>query len=138
MVDQYVGWNAKPGGGIFVLRDFKTAPVIVDILEHSTVRNGRFKGKSLEGGAFLRPDLSFDGKRVLFAWNNIADKCYHIFGVNIDGSELTQLTDGESNFMQLGTMDSSHNDFDPCWLPDGRIAFLSDRRGGYGRCHGGL
>lgn len=136
MVDQYVGWNAKRGGGIFVLRNFKTSPAIVDVLKGSTVRNGRFKGQSLGGGAFLRPDLSFDGKRILFAWNNVTDKCYHIFSVNADGSDLTQLTDGESNFMQLGTMDSSHNDFDPCWLPDGRIAFLSDRRGGYGRCHG--
>ena len=31
-------------------------------------------------------------------------------------------------------MNSSCNDFDPCWLPGGRIAFLSERRGGYLRC----
>ncbi len=39
-----------------------------------------------------------------------------------DGSELTALTDG------------SHNDFDPCVLPSGRIVFLSDRVGGNARC----
>ncbi|HUS92425.1 MAG TPA: hypothetical protein VM695_11280, partial [Phycisphaerae bacterium] len=33
--------------------------------------------------------------------------------------------------------DGEDDDFDPAWLPDGRIAFISTRRGGYGRCHGG-
>ncbi|MCX6872768.1 MAG: hypothetical protein NTW21_03025 [Verrucomicrobia bacterium] len=136
MVDQYVGWNAKAGGGLYVLRDFKTAPKLVDVLEKSVVENGRFKGKRLTGGAFLRPDLSFDGKRIAFAWNNIEDQAYHIFTVNADGSRLMQLTDGTVNRGKLGFTDSSHNDFDPCWLPGGRIVFLTDRRGGYGRCHG--
>jgi hypothetical protein len=35
---------------------------------------------------------------------------------------LRQLTDG------------GFNDFDPCWLPNGRLAFVSERRGGYIRC----
>ncbi|MCK5558612.1 MAG: hypothetical protein KAJ01_09545, partial [Candidatus Hydrogenedentes bacterium] len=26
------------------------------------------------------------------------------------------------------------NDFDPCWLPNGRVAMISERRGGYLRC----
>ncbi|MEI7903448.1 MAG: hypothetical protein WCK89_24685, partial [bacterium] len=95
----------------------------------------RFKGKRLTGGAFLRPDLSFDGKRIAFAWNNIEDQTYHIFTVNADGTRLRQLTDGTVNNGKLGFTDSSHNDFDPCWLPNGRIVFLTDRRGGYGRCH---
>jgi hypothetical protein len=30
--------------------------------------------------------------------------------------------------------DGPWNDFDPCFLPDGRIAFISERRGGYLRC----
>jgi hypothetical protein len=34
--------------------------------------------------------------------------------------------------MQL--TDGAWNDFDPCWLPNGRIAFVSERRGGYLRC----
>jgi len=134
MVDQYVGWNARPGGGIFILRNFKGKAGIVNVLSQSVVENGRFKGKSLVGGAFLRPDLSFDGQRIAFAWNNVQDKCYHIFTVNVDGSRLTQLTDGVVNFNGQGLMDSSDNDFDPIWLPNGRIAFISERRGGYLRC----
>ena len=42
--------------------------------------------------------------------------------MNVDGTGLEQLTDG------------TWNDFDPCWLPNGRIAFISERRGGYLRC----
>jgi hypothetical protein len=137
MVDQYVGWNARAGGGIYILRNFKSDPSLVNVLEKSVVQNGRFKGKPLVGGAFLRPDLSFDGKRIAFAWNNIVDRCYHIFTVNVDGSGLTALTDGPVNCNGPGLIDSSHNDFDPVWLPNGRIAFLSERRGGYLRCSGG-
>ena len=135
MVDQYVGWNARAGGGIFTLNGFKSgSPHLVNVLENAVVANGRFKGQKLVNGAVLRPDLSFDGRTIAFAWNNITDKAYHIFSVNVDGSQLTQLTDGAVNFNGPGLTNSSFNDFDPCWLPDGRIAFLSERRGGYLRC----
>ena len=135
MVDQYVGWNARSGGGIFILSDYKgDLPRMVNVLDKSVVKNGRFQGQKLVNGAFLRPDLSFDGRKIAFAWNNITDRAYHIFTVNVDGSDLTQLTDGIINFNAPALANSSFNDFDPCWLPDGRIAFLSERRGGYLRC----
>jgi len=137
MVDQYAGWNATPGGGIFILHGYKNAsPRVVNVLENSVAANGRFKGQKLPPGAVLRPDLSFDGHHIAFAWNNITDRVYHIFTVDINGSNLSQLTDGPVNFNQPALMNSSCNDFDPCWLPDGRIAFLSERRGGYLRCSG--
>ncbi len=50
---------------------------------------------------------------------------FHLFSINTDGSDLRQLTSGV------------YGDFDPCPLPDGSLAFMSSRRGGYGRCHGG-
>lgn len=135
MCDQYNPWNINMGGGLFILKGFKTSnPVLVDVLKNSRVENGPFKGSYLSGGAFLSPDLSYDGKTILFAWSPPNNKCYHIFKVNTDGTSLVQLTDGPSsefNFLQ----NSNHNDFDPIWLPNGRIIFISDRRGGYGRCH---
>ncbi|MCX6875848.1 MAG: hypothetical protein NTW21_18865 [Verrucomicrobia bacterium] len=134
MVDQYCGWNARPGGGIHLLHDFKGTPTVTNVLQNSVVRNGRLTGTRLQGGAFLRPDLASDGKRIAFAWNNLTDQAYHIFTVNVDGSMLTQLTDGGINCGGPALMNSSYNDFDPCWLPGGRIAFLSERRGGYLRC----
>jgi hypothetical protein len=142
--DQYFG--AKVGAcatnGVFVLKDpFGAEPVAHDILASATVQNGRLAGRKLEGGSFLSPDVSWDGTEILFAyvecsapegtvtldsrkgiWHEQAS--YHIFRANADGTKLRQLTDG------------NWNDFDPCWLPNGRIVFISERRGGYGRCHG--
>jgi hypothetical protein len=129
-VTQYFGFNALPGGGLYQVRNFKTRPEIIDVLANSVVQNGGWKGRKLDQGAFATPDLSFDGRTIVFAWTaNREHKwmyskqtCFHVFKVNVDGSNLRQLTDGDSN------------DFDPCWLPDGRIAFVSERRGGYIRC----
>src|SRR5690606_34124352 len=81
----------------------------------------------------------YAGDEIAFAWTEAAvpaeptdqslqedlwtlQSTYHIFKMKLDGSGLTQLTDGK------------WNDFDPCYLPDGRIAFISGRRGGYLRC----
>ena len=131
MVDQFYGFNAKPGGRLLVLVDpLSSDPKIVDLLANSTVEQSRLKGRKLEGGAFLSPEVSFDGKTILFAWTEARGKdlewsptaSYHIFKCSADGSGLVQLTDGP------------WNDFDPCFLPSGRIAFVSERRGGYLRC----
>jgi len=129
-VTQFFGHNALPGGGLFAVRDIKGTPRVESIIRDSVVQNGRLKGRKLDYGAFATPDLSFDGKTVVFAWTENAQHrwtysrrtCWHLFRVNVDGSDLIQLTDGPDN------------DFDPCFLPNGRIAFVSERRGGYIRC----
>lgn len=129
-VTQYFGFNALPGGGLFIARDFKNTPAIVNVLDRSRVQNGRLQGTRLDHGAFATPDLSFDGRTLAFAWTANREHrwvyetntCFHLFRVNADGSDLQHLTDG------------AWNDFDPCWLPDERIAFVSERRGGYIRC----
>jgi len=138
MCDQYYGCNARPGGGLFVLSDpFGDHPTLTNVLEDAIVERGRLRGDNLSTGTFLSPDLSYDGQTILFAytqakayekyhgqeayeWN--PEVSYHIFKVNVDGTHLVQLTDGPTN------------DFDPCFLPDGRIVFVSERRGGYLRC----
>ncbi len=141
MCDQYYAVNAKPGGSLFVLDDpFGEEPQARDILADSVVQRGRLKGRSLAGGSFVAPDLSYDAKQMVFAYVECqGDRAhrhhtdpsrghwdegwsYHLFKVGIDGSGLEQLTDG------------TWNDFDPCWLPNGRVAFITERRGGYLRC----
>lgn len=133
MVHQYYGFGALPGGGLFVLSNpFSDEPTASNLLENAIVENGRLAGQPLTPGTFVSPDLSFDGAKILFAytqgegekpeWSPRAS--YHIFEVNADGTGLNQLTDGP------------WDDFDPCYLPDGRIAFISTRRGGYLRCGG--
>jgi len=131
MCDEYHGFNAQKGGGLFVIENVLSGtPTERNVLASSTCANGPHQGKKLEGGGFLSPDLSYDGKQILFAYTDIGTfktwtetSVFHVFKVNVDGTGLTQLTQG------------AHNDFDPTWLPDGRIVFISDRRGGYGRCH---
>jgi len=133
MCDQYFGFMAIHGGGLFVLENpLSDKPTARDLLADSVCENGRFKGKKLDPGGFLSPELSYDAKTILFAWTEgertkyrwTERSTYHIFKVNVDGTGLRQLTDGP------------WNDFDPCWLPNGRIVFISERRGGFGRCHG--
>jgi hypothetical protein len=129
---QYFGCNALPGGGLYSVKNFKGRPEVVNVVANSAVQNGRLKGAQLNYGAFATPDLSFDGRTVSFAWTENkehrwsygAKSTFHLFRVNTDGSNLSQLTDG------------GYNDFDPCWLPNGRIAFISERRGGHIRCFG--
>lgn len=112
------------------------SPNVIDVLANSVCQRGRLKGRRLEGGDFVSPDLPFDGQTILFSYteNSAAGShaqfidaprtltnTYHVFRVGIDGSGLAQLTDGP------------FNDVDPCFLPDGRVAFISERRGGCGR-----
>jgi hypothetical protein len=138
MCDQYFGFHATihgttKGNGLYVLENpWSGKPVARNLIENSVIEKGARKGQKLATGGYLAPDLSFDGKEILFCytdgkpeiriWNE--QTTFHIFKCNIDGSGLVQLTDG------------CVNDIDPCWLPNGRIAFISERRGGYGRCHG--
>ncbi len=138
MCDQYFGFHATLrgasfGDGLYVLEDpFSEHPVAKNLLEGQTIVSGDWQGKSLGRGGYLSPDVAYDGSQILFAytrgkpeirqWND--DTVYHIFRCNADGSGLAQLTSGP------------FNEFDPCWLPNGRVAFISERRGGFGRCHG--
>jgi len=129
--DEFFGHNGKTGGGLFLLKNFQSAsPQKVDIVAGLKVPAGRVNaGQTLSSGTFLSPDLSYDGKTVVFAWSSggtekwTAKNRFHLFRVDIDGKNLFQITDG------------NHDDMHPAWMPDGRIVFISTRRGGYGRCH---
>jgi hypothetical protein len=130
MCDQYYGHNARTGGGMFILKNFATSPQKVNIMNGLTVPDGTNKGKQMSSGTFLSPDLSYDGKTIVFAWSSGGkdkwkpENRFNIFSVNVDGTNLKRITDGD------------FDDIHPCWLPSGRIVFISTRRTGYGRCHG--
>ncbi len=141
MCDQFFGFHGQPGGGLFVLKNaFTDKPELIDVLAGVPVEQGQYKGTVLDSTwAFLAPELSYDGKEILFCATDAkqprhtyewtAENCYHIFKAAFDpvtgkASHLVQLTEGP------------YNDIDPCYLPNGRIIFISERRGGFGRCHG--
>ncbi|NUQ62295.1 MAG: NPCBM/NEW2 domain-containing protein [Pirellulales bacterium] len=116
---QYSGRRARPGGGVFVLDD-----------PGQSMRCRQLG--ALPEGSYLHPDVSWDGRRVLFSfcktdpaaidWQTNEKQFYHLYEMAADGSDLRQLTDG------------AYDDFSPRYLPDGKILFVSTRRGGFHRC----
>jgi hypothetical protein len=75
-------------------------------------------------GIVRDPDVSFDGKNILFSLRRNRNDDYHLYQINADGSRLRQLTKGEGV-----------SDFDPIYLPDGRILFSSTREPKYCMCN---
>ena len=74
-------------------------------------------------GSFWRPDLSFDGRKVLFCFRPHNEKSFHLFEIGIDGEGLVQLTHGP------------YDDLDPIYLPDGEhVLFSTTRAHTYVRC----
>ena len=66
-------------------------------------------------GSVRDPQLHYSGKKVLFSFRKGGQPYYHLYEMNLDGSELKQLTHGP------------YDDFEPTYLPDGGIAFCSSR-----------
>ena len=94
----------------------------------------------LDGGIFDRFDLTFDGRRVVFGYRPAPGKAFRLYEVHTDGTGLRQLTfdpPGETERLasygldptrnELGPYRSHTDDFHPCYLPDGGIAFVSSR-----------
>jgi hypothetical protein len=130
---QYYGRDARPGGGLFVLPQ-----------PGRSMRTRRLAAQ-LPTGSYQHPEVSYDGRRVLFSYCRVGEAprtredhpnvFYHIYEIGSDGSGLRQLTTGP------------YDDFSPRYLPRGggyarmryaptagRIMFVSTRRGGFHRC----
>jgi hypothetical protein len=71
------------------------------------------------GGVMRDPCLSYDGKKVAFAWSKDNDG-YHIWEVDIATKATRQLTDDPATNLKV-------SDFEPCYTPDGQIIFNSSR-----------
>ncbi|MFV1967597.1 MAG: hypothetical protein ACC628_19380 [Pirellulaceae bacterium] len=119
----------RPGGGLFIFSPSEDGGEMESIFDAGD-------------GMITTADLSYDGKEIVFALrrgghigsNPVAhiedisryeDEAsnYQIFKIHIDGTGLTQLTHG------------TYNNLDPCWLPDGGIGFISDRKPAYAYCY---
>ena len=152
MLYEYLGWyyafgndptsgfknpkfaTPQPSGGVFVLEQ----PGV-------SLQARELTAGQLPAGHFVTLAIAPDARKLYFAFADPrgadaytlpgydmapvhADavcNTFHLFSMNTDGSGLRQLTDGP------------HDDFDPCPLPDGGIAFMSTRRGSKLRCGGG-
>ncbi|MBM4087687.1 MAG: hypothetical protein FJ272_23090, partial [Planctomycetes bacterium] len=99
----------KPGGGLYALSPPRPDGQLTELLASPQ-------------GQILDVDLSCDGREIVFSWRKNAAVPYRLFRMNVDGSGLTQLTDG------------AWHDYNACWLPDGGIAFCSTRASVFALC----
>ena len=66
-------------------------------------------------GCVRDPQLDYSGKRIIFSYLKGGTENYHLYEINVDGTDLRQLTDGD------------WDDIEPTYLPDGGIVFCSSR-----------
>lgn len=129
MVDHYLGKNIIAADGLTVLNNWKKNP------QETLLTKGK-----LPIGDSRHPDLSYDGKKILFAFcpkkKEIHDQQFFIYEINIDGTGLRQITGTDEDKMEgkYGRKTQIIEDFDPCYLPDGGIIFTSTRLQGHVRC----
>lgn len=143
---QQLAFYAKndPGAGLYMVSGFKGAsPVVKDMLENAVVTGGEFQGKKLVNSAwggkagYFTPTLHYDAKKMMFAWAPYAadvdwsnggrmnpDAKFRVFEMNLDGS----------NLRPIGNHVDPWDDYDPLYLPNGRILIVSDRHNGGQRC----
>ena len=112
--------NAAPGMG----RVFNNMPPAVGdlyLLSPATPDGTLYQltDVAANGGGVVDPEVSYDGERVVFAMRATSMETWHIWEMNLDGTNLRQIT-FDPPFMAV-------NDQDPEYLPDGRILFVSDR-----------
>jgi len=101
--------DLKPGGGLWICDLEGSEPKQTRILESSN-------------GLILDANLHYNGKTILFSWKRTMKDKFQLFTIDIDGNDLKQLTEHDSN------------NFNASWLPDGGIVFLSDRKPAFAYC----
>ncbi len=138
--DDYLTWH--PGGGIHVIenpREPAGRQVVRALIDPSTP-------ETLGEGVYRDPELSFDGTRLLFAFKGDpkGDTSIHELRLGpaaaglAPGRGLRRLTqpskDCAGDDKPAGLIGEGHHDIAPCWMPDGRIVFLSTRTAGLVMC----
>ncbi|MDZ7617241.1 MAG: hypothetical protein U1E05_09565, partial [Patescibacteria group bacterium] len=66
-------------------------------------------------GAVRDPQVHYDGRKMVFSYRRGGESFFHLYEMDIDGTNLTQLTDG------------LFDDVEPAYAPDGGILFCSTR-----------
>lgn len=119
-------WGSRPGGDIVLLEGFRPGEKWCE----TPLLAGRLGPGNVHG-----IDLDFDAGHIVFAYSRaqsnepppgwtVRQNTYdfhrtldllHLYEMRADGSDLRQITDGQ------------WSDLNPCYLPDGAIAFESER-----------
>ena len=103
---QYKDRIIRPGGEILSLEISPNGEITEKVLVQSP-----------PNGTLRDPDVSFDGKKIVFSMRTDLEKDdYHLYDYSVETGVVRQLTFG------LGFAD-----VEPCYLPDGNILFASTR-----------
>jgi len=123
MVDQYLGRHSSPGTGLTLVESWKDKPRARAILTDK-----------LPPGMTFHPDISYDGKRVVFSFCSHAEKDktfrrFWIYEASVDGVRLRQLTGTPVDKLEAwgDRRTVLIEDWDPCYLPDGGFAFRREQ-----------
>lgn len=133
MLHEYLGYYYQDvgGGGVFLLEEPGRSLKTRDLL------SGR-----LPEGAFATLALSYDARTAYFAYADRTiekpdfyspqpgKRYFHIYSLDV-----SKLTDADTKPELKAITTEEWDDFDPCPLPDGGLAFMSWRRGGFCRCN---
>jgi hypothetical protein len=132
--DDYLTWH--PGGGIYMLQnplDLPSEHKIVSVVDAKS-------SETLGEGVYRDPEISYDGKKVLFSFKGEQHGGTSIFEIDINGNNLKQLTNPVKDMIGYidaqGTKGKGHHDITPCYMPNGQIAFTSTRQRGHVLCVG--
>ncbi|MBM4049931.1 MAG: hypothetical protein FJ279_32950, partial [Planctomycetes bacterium] len=107
--DDFYTWH--PGGGIYILESPSdpTRRAVRPVIDPQTP-------ETLGGGVYRDPELFWDATKLVFAHKAEQRGMTSIYEIGLDGRGLRRLTRSDE-----------YHDITPCYLPDGRIAFLSTR-----------
>ena len=130
--DDYFTWH--PGGGIYVIEnpwDPQEKQFVRTVIDANSK-------ETLGPGIYRDPSLSFDAKKLLFAFKSEPKGNTSIYEIGIDGKGLRRLTDPGKDVACAaeapGTVGWGQHDITPAYLPDGRIIFTSTRTGAHVMC----
>lgn len=73
-------------------------------------------------GSIRDPQVHYEGGKIIFSYCPAGEEHYHLYEINIDGSELKQLTDGDCD------------DIEPTYTSEGKIIFVSSRANRWVQC----
>ena len=123
----YRWFRCASGGNLCIL---SAAEAGKSLAKGNTVTN---IAPQLDEGIFGRFDLSYDAKTIVFSYKKPGDH-FRIYEIGIDGKGLRQLTfDAPEGPAEIGGClegcgGRNYDDLDPCYLPSGKIVFVSNRR----------
>ena len=123
-----------PGGALALVmrRDLRPSHVYTYHVEGLSKGGGLYVADFAKGevrrlvdaseGIVLDAQTSYDGKQVLFSWKRTMAEPFAVWRINADGTGLEKVISGPCNNQNA------------CWLPDGGIAFTSDRKPAFAYC----